>query len=358
MRIVAIVERAWIGQAPSGGAERMIHILMSHLASQGWEAVGIVTNGLPFDQVIDGVRVVATQDKNKVYELAKGANIVISHLAGTPRARITARNLKLPFVQLIHNTSDYTVGFLGDGCDLAIYNTEWVRDFHESHKAVPLIKSWQDYQHTELRYRTCFEWPSTVIRPPVVDPTHKTSTGDKITLVNLTPNKGPDMLYALADRNPDLNFMGVIGGYEADKQVIERHRNVEIMPFTHDIDKIYSRSRVMLMPSKYESYGFIAVEAAQYGIPTIASDTPGLRECLGPQAIIRDREDVDAWDKALHHTIEYYDGASRLARLRHDHLYQQSITELAEFTKVMEAVGNGTVGDRGSRGSVQSGDCC
>lgn len=355
MRIVAIVERAWIGQAPSGGAERMIHLLMSHLASQGWEAVGVVTNGLPYHRVTDGVEVIVSQEKNKIHELASSADIILTHLGATPRARGMARIYGKPLVQLIHNTSDYTVGFLGDGCDFAIYNSEWVRDFHEAHKNTAAIKSWQNHQLTELRMRRCSEWPSIVVRPPVLDPKPLKSDGEYITLVNLTPNKGPDVFYRLAEMNPDLKFLAVIGGYEPDKQVIRRDLpNVKIQDHCLDVSEVYEQTRVVLMCSAYESYGLVAVEAAQYGIPTIASDTPGLRECLGQAGFIRDRDDIAGWNQALKYVLEYYDGASARAADRYQQLYQQSVSELEAFTKAMEEVAGGSIDDSRSGDSCQS----
>ncbi len=352
MRIVAIVERAWIGQGPSGGAERMIHLLMSYLVDQGWEAVGVVVNGLPLDQMVDGVRVLVTQDQEIIHNVAKTADIIITHLGGTPRARGLARVCGKPLVQLVHNTSEYTVGYLADGCDFAIYNSEWVKEFHDLHKQDRVVKSLENRQTIYIRPRVCFDWPDAVVRPPVLDPSHKTSTGDRITLVNLTPNKGPDLFYRLAEMNPDLNFMGVIGGYEPTRQVVQHLPNVSIHDHTRDMSEVYSQSAVMLMPSLYESYGLIAVEAAQYGIPTIASDTPGLRECLGPMGIIRDRDDIDSWNRALRHTLEYYEGASSLARTRYDDLYRQSQLDLPLFAAKMEEVACDATDNSGCRSGL------
>ncbi|WP_262928542.1 glycosyltransferase family 4 protein [Streptomyces sp. CBMA152] len=46
-------------------------------------------------------------------------------------------------------------------------------------------------------------------------------------------------------------------------------------------EHVYSRSRVILMPSLYESWGRVAVEAFASGIPVIAHTTPGLVESMG-----------------------------------------------------------------------------
>ncbi|MFI1769152.1 glycosyltransferase family 4 protein [Streptomyces sp. NPDC020800] len=60
-------------------------------------------------------------------------------------------------------------------------------------------------------------------------------------------------------------------------------------------EHVYSRSRVMLMPSLYESWGRVAVEAFASGIPVIAHPTPGLVESLGEAGIFAYRDDLNAW---------------------------------------------------------------
>ncbi|MFE4971343.1 glycosyltransferase [Kitasatospora sp. NPDC056651] len=50
-------------------------------------------------------------------------------------------------------------------------------------------------------------------------------------------------------------------------------------------ERVYARSRVVLMPSSHESWGRVGVEAFASGIPVIAHPTPGLAECLGHAGI-------------------------------------------------------------------------
>ncbi|MFJ8313754.1 MULTISPECIES: glycosyltransferase family 4 protein [unclassified Streptomyces] len=64
-------------------------------------------------------------------------------------------------------------------------------------------------------------------------------------------------------------------------------------------EHVYSRSRVMLMPSLYESWGRVVVEAFASGIPVIAHPTPGLVESLGEAGIFAYRDDLNAWTHAL-----------------------------------------------------------
>ena len=48
---------------------------------------------------------------------------------------------------------------------------------------------------------------------------------------------------------------------------------------------VYARTRLLLMPSRSESFGRVGLEAAASGIPTIASPVEGVPEVLGDCAL-------------------------------------------------------------------------
>jgi len=54
--------------------------------------------------------------------------------------------------------------------------------------------------------------------------------------------------------------------------------NVEIVQNSPDILSVYKRTRILIMPSYYESFGRTATEAMCSGIPVICTPTPGLKE--------------------------------------------------------------------------------
>ena len=60
-----------------------------------------------------------------------------------------------------------------------------------------------------------------------------------------------------------------------------------------DINKLYQRAQVLVMPSVSEPFGLVALEAASWGVPVIVSKTSGVAEVL-PSAI-----QVDYWDSGL-----------------------------------------------------------
>lgn len=135
--------------------------------------------------------------------------------------------------------------------------------------------------------------PSIVVHPPVHPETYRTTPGDSITLVNLSEPKGVKVAWRLAEQCPDLPFLGVHGGY--GEQITPRAPNFTVLPVQRDMRTVYSRTRVLLVPSLYESWGRVAVEAMCSGIPVIAHPTPGLREALGPAGLFVDRTDGLGW---------------------------------------------------------------
>jgi glycosyltransferase involved in cell wall biosynthesis len=137
-----------------------------------------------------------------------------------------------------------------------------------------------------------------VVHPPVDGKRYKVGKrGSKLTLVNLFHRKGTATFQQIARLMPDRDFLGVEGGY--GKQEKDAIKNVTYMDNTGDMKKVYSQTRILLMPSLYESYGRTAVEALVSGIPVIASPTPGLKESLGDAGIFCDAEKPAQWVQAI-----------------------------------------------------------
>jgi len=116
--------------------------------------------------------------------------------------------------------------------------------------------------------------------------------------VNLTSAKGGRLFWHLAKTTPDVQFLGVRGGY--GQQVSNKAKNVTVIDPTVDMaGDVYSRTRILLMPSLHETWGMVGMEAMTCGIPVIAHPTPGLVESLGDAGIFVDRADADGWRQAI-----------------------------------------------------------
>lgn len=120
---------------------------------------------------------------------------------------------------------------------------------------------------------------------------------------------------------PHVQFLAVRGGY--GPQIRRCLPNVEMIDSTLDITTaVYARTRILLMPSRVETYGRTALEAACSGIPTIAHPTPGLIESLGDAATFVDRSSITSWVAAIDRLFDPAEwlAASRRALARAEQL--------------------------------------
>lgn len=281
MRVVALIH--FYLPHHRAGSETMIHAMLRALVAAGHEAHVVVTSqpeGVD-DYQVDGVVVHrAGVGERTVPHLVASLNpdVLVTHHQETPHTSKLGRDLGVPVVHVIHNHMHHTALWLHKRPALTVFNTHWIaRHFAKRHKGLRSI----------------------VVHPPVWGDEHATTPGDQVALVNLNRDKGSGVFYALAERMPDVEFLAVVGGH--GQQVIRDDLpNVEIQQPTGDMrGQVWTRTRVLLMPSIYESFGMVAVEAAHSGIPTIAHPTPGLLESLSYAGTFADRDGLDTWERAL-----------------------------------------------------------
>ena len=267
----------------NAGAEWMLHSMLRALVERGHEVTVWLSRYSTLREAyeLDGVRVVPFAAQLDIGAQIKRADVAISHLENVPSLGALSRGFKAKFVALCHNTFPRSFQD-ASGAALAVYNSAWMR------------------QEADAYYADKANAPaeSLVIRPPVFADDYRTSPGEAITLVNANEDKGGDLLWRLASRMPEQQFLGVRGAYGVQVAPPEALPNLEYVEHVpgHDMaEQVYARTRVLLMPSRYESWGRVGVEAMASGIPVVGHPTPGICEMLGNAAILADRDDLDAW---------------------------------------------------------------
>lgn len=77
-----------------------------------------------------------------------------------------------------------------------------------------------------------------------------------------------------------------------------------------------ARSTVCAMPSRWESFGYVAAEASALGRPVVASDIPALAEVVthGATGLLVDPEDVDGWAAAISQLLTDTERADEMGR--------------------------------------------
>ena len=285
LRIVARVHA--MPPRHNAGAEHMLVSMLRPLVARGHD-VSVWLSRYTLDRDVytyDGIRVVPLGARLDFGEACRRADVLISHLENVPATAALARGFSTPFVAVVHNTHLPSFRHMAaGGTALAVYNSTWMEREAEVYFA--------EFPNSVRPEQ------SMIVRPPVVAEDYRTTPGDCITLINCNEDKGGDLLWRLAARMPDQKFLGVRGAYGVQVEPREPVPNLEFIehvPGNEMAERVYSRTRVLLMPSVYESWGRVGVEAMASGIPVVAHPTPGLCESLGDAGIFADRDDLDAW---------------------------------------------------------------
>lgn len=307
MRILAYVH----GYFPNhnAGAEAMLHQILIDLRDKGHEVRVLTRN--PGAKSYEGIEIEEVGGYSEDAWLA-WSTVIFTHLDHTRIAVSKAKKFYKPLVHLVHNDKQLAYNRIVDRrfAQLVIANSAWIKD---------TVKS---------------NIPSVIVYPPTIPERYKVGkTGDAITLINMNEAKGGKVFWQLARLLPDKKFIGVKGAYGEQVAYEKDLPNVTIYDNTPDIQEIYKKSRIVLMPSSYESWGRVAMEASCSGIPVIAAPTPGLKESLSYAGIFADHTDIADWVEA----IRMLDDSKEYKKYS-DLVKKRSIEVADEFHKQMEVL--------------------
>ena len=280
------------------GAWLSTHECLQRLAERGHE-VHVRTVFAPADYTHGDVRVLGRWDRS-----VAGYDAVVSHHGDTTSGvRQLCIKRDIPHVLMVHGTPDQVDDSEGRSCGTA------------SHPGLAVTASWSARTST----------PPSTGPPPAT--TSRSSTSRE---------KGGDLFRQIVAAMPERKFLGVRGGY--GRQRIPADPNVEMVPTTTDMAAdVYSRTRVLLMPSIAETWGRTGVEAMCSGIPVIAHPTPGLVESLGDAGIFVDRNDLAGWVGAIRRLDDPDEYARRSAAALARAAELDTATDLDRFADYVEA---------------------
>lgn len=261
---------------------------------------------------------------------------ICPHAPALPHVRkINSRGYHRPIVATAHFDGRYSAV-----TDLA--SPKWVEMFLFINRTM------------EANFRKKAAFPSSIVRTGTVRPLMHESkikmdglpNGDAITLVNANVNKGVAQFIELAKRMPNRKFLAV-RPYYGELWVPAAPSNVEWIPFDDDIRNVLKRTRILLLPSKYESFGRIAVEAMYNGIPVIYSKpdinstdpvgtTEGVEEWIVPAGIACMRDAADEWIAQIERLDDAAIYVSQQTLVREHILSMNIFTEAGRIANMVE----------------------
>ena len=281
----------------NAGAETMAHAINRWLAGRGHSIEVVSRQAVAGVADWEGITVRKRGPIRWFDRSFAAADVALTHLDETAIAVAAAARTGTPLGHVLHNDRWGTWERIPDNAALLVSNTEWIASrIPERLAGVPVA----------------------VVYPPTLDVEEcplEDDRRDAVTLVNLLEAKGAPLFYTLAERAPHRPFLGVTGAYGAQLPPPPLP-NLRTFRNRADMRPTWSRTRVLVAPSIYESFGKAAVEALAHGIPVIAHPTDGLVESLGEAGIFADRDDVDAWLEALEALDDPTEYAARSRKAR------------------------------------------
>lgn len=332
LKILVLLHWAWgdgkdiIGH--NGGAELMMKSLLAPLVERG-HSIDVLEGWQrrpdrePYgDYEVDGVRIHPYRDRSDPMPYVRDCDVILTHLDQTNRASALGDIFDKPVVMLCHNDYSNTAHFMDRRYVHylhPVYNSEWMKASLEApyNKPHPL---------------------GTIVRPAVFAEQYKVKPGNLITLINLNEDKGSKLFWHLAESMKDQKFLAVVGAH--GDQIIRRDLpNVEVMEHTNDMRTVYAKTRLLLMPSVYESWGRVGTEAMASGIPVLAHPTEGLLENLGQAGIFLDRSAPQEWVQAITRlkAPRAYSAACKRALARSSELEAQRIEDMSNWVQYVES---------------------
>lgn len=208
-------------------------------------------------------------------------------------------------------------------------------------------------EFTKQRYAAAFGIDSIVI-PPLIDrDKYAVDTERKfVTFINPVEKKGVRKFLEIAQALPNIPFLVIEGWGLTNEQLhdlnasLEGMTNVTFQRRTDDMRRVYSQTKILLVPSLWEeAWGRVASEAHCSGIPVVGSRRGGLVEAIGPGGIVLDFDaSTQDWSIAvdsLWTDDDLYRAKSEAARIYAGRPEMNEVHQFSVFQSVLEAARDG-----------------
>jgi glycosyltransferase involved in cell wall biosynthesis len=299
-----------------GGAEFAAHRINLWLLKRGYKVKVYILDGFSdpkaYPSEFEGVQITYLPP-HQVYSFKPSSpnTIVASQLWATRQARQIYEMNNTKYIEFVHYV-DHTV--------VSPYPWTSRRDF-------TMVYNSCDTKERSLKLAPWLEQVKTsyMMHPPMDDvlpvvPRTESHVYPWITLVNFNRDKGAEIFNAVAAADSSRQYIAIKGGHGEQCTPV---KEVTLLDPTRDMNSIYDKTRILVVPSKYETWSLVASEANARGIPVVTIDTmPALRENCGDAAFYIPADvqsDPKQWIQAFQ-TIEsnYAEFSSAAIKRRYD----------------------------------------
>lgn len=175
---------------------------------------------------------------------------------------------------------------------------------------------------TSRHFKALLNCPSSIIYPPILLENYLCESRNPhfITLINPTISKGVRIAEKLAQLLPQ-EFFQFVKGWREPELSPEAPKNIQILERQYDMRDVYSKTKILLVPSQWEeSFGRIIPEAGINRIPIVASRIGGIPEAMGSGGILIDAfNDPYSWLKEIQQLLLDKTSSEKLCKRAYMH---------------------------------------
>lgn len=165
---------------------------------------------------------------------------------------------------------------------------------------------------------------------------------------SFTRQKNYFFMLEVMEKLPDNYHLLCLGEGPLKQQIIsiiqQKHlqRKVHLLGFREDTAKILKTVDALVVPSIWEGFGLIAVEAMASSVPVIVSDVPGLSEIVGEAGVKCSVNNIEEFVQAIKKVANDSEYSHELTKLGEKQASKYDIRKMTEnYLRLYEQLVNG-----------------
>ncbi|PAY64474.1 glycosyl transferase [Ligilactobacillus salivarius] len=153
---------------------------------------------------------------------------------------------------------------------------------------------------------------------------------------SLTEQKNYFFMLEVMENLPDNYHLLCLGEGPLKQEIMNKiqqkklQKKVHLLGFRKDVARVLKTIDVLVIPSLWEGFGLIAVEAMASQTPVIVSDVPGLAEVVGEAGVKCSVNDVEKFVQAIKKVVSDSEYSHKLTKLSEKQASKYDIRKMTE----------------------------